>query len=84
MKITWNRRLQDFPFWGGAKFLAHFLTFEEFWKIEAFIKEADEKSGQKSTFEDINNMFWNDVEEIVQFLGYRNFDDFFEKRVVEQ
>ena len=67
MKVYNEISLTSFEFWGGAKYRAKMLTYEEIERISEVIEELYED------IEDIiiNNLFWFDFESVVEMLGYK-------------
>lgn len=76
MKIIKEQSLKDFEFWSGAKYVADYLTEEEFEAIEESLEEYN-PNGLTET--EINDLFWFDVDYIASALGYENEDELLEE-----
>ena len=76
MKIINEQPLKDFEFWGGARYVADYLTEEEFEAIEESLEECN-PNGLTET--EINDLFWFDVDYIASVLGYENEDELLEE-----
>lgn len=76
MKIIKEQSLKDFEFWSGAKYVADYLTEEEFEAIEESLEEYN-PDGLTET--EINDLFWFDVDYIASALGYENEDELLEE-----
>lgn len=68
MTMTIEKKLRDFHFWGGAASNAAKLTPEELDRLESVIEEfADGRDPWTTT--EINDMFWFDFENILEWIG---------------
>ena len=76
MKIINEQSLKDFEFWSGARYVADYLTEEEFEAIEESLEEYN-PNGLTET--EINDLFWFDVDYIASVLGYENEDELLEE-----
>lgn len=76
MKIITEQSLKDFEFWSGARYVADYLTEEEFEAIEESLEEYN-PNGLTET--EINDLFWFDVDYIASALGYENEDELLEE-----
>lgn len=76
MKIIEEKSLKDFEFWSGARYVADYLTDEEFEAIEESLEEYN-PNGLTET--EINDLFWFDVDYIASALGYENEDELLEE-----
>lgn len=76
MKIIKEQSLKDFEFWSGARYVADYLTEEEFEAIEESLEEYN-PNGLTET--EINDLFWFDVDYVASALGYENEDELLEE-----
>lgn len=68
MTMTIEKKLRDFHFWSGAATNAAKLTPEELDRLESVIEEfADGRDPWTTT--EINDMFWFDFENILEWIG---------------
>lgn len=72
MKITTEKSLKNFEFWGGAKDTVKYLTDEELDTIEGILEELN-PGGLSET--EINDTFWFGDDEIAYLLGYDSFEE---------
>ena len=79
MKIIKEQPLKDFEFWSGARYVADYLTEEEFEAIEESLEEYN-PNGLTAT--EINDLFWFDVDYIASVLGYENEDELWKNLIV--
>lgn len=77
MKIIREQSLQDFEFWGGAKVNRNLITDKELDELEDVLEELY-PDGIDET--DLNDIFWFDDDFIAEYLGYENFEQFWEDR----
>ena len=76
MKITTEKSLRNFEFWGGAKSTVKYLTDEELDIIEGILEELNPE-GLSET--EINDTFWFGEDEIAYWLGYDSFEEIMER-----
>ena len=76
MKITTEKSLRSFEFWGGAKDTVKYLTDEELDTIEEILDEINPE-GLSET--EINDTFWFGDDEIAYWLGYDSFEEIMER-----
>ena len=72
MKITTEKSLRNFEFWGGALATVKYLTDEELDTIEGILEELN-PDGLSDT--EINDTFWFGDDEIAYWLGYDSFEE---------
>lgn len=77
MKIIREQSLQDFEFWSGAKVNRNLITDKELDELEDVLEELY-PDGIEET--DLNDIFWFDDDFIAEYLGYENFEQFWEDR----
>lgn len=77
MEYTVECRLQDFPFWAGAKDRVKYLTIGELDQLENLI--ADLFCDRLPSETEINDIFWFEEDLIANFLGYNSFDEIMER-----
>lgn len=68
MTMTIEKKLRDFHFWGGAAANAAKLTPKELDRLESVIEEYSDGRDPWTTTE-INDMFWFDFENILEWIG---------------
>lgn len=76
MKITTEKSLRSFEFWGGALATVKYLTDEELDTIEEILDETNPE-GLSET--EINDTFWFGDDEIAYWLGYDSFEEIMER-----
>jgi hypothetical protein len=81
MTIITYEALKNLEYWCGAKAITDYLTDEEFDIIE---EELYELYPDGLTMTEINDLFWFDDDFICEIIGYDDFDDFWEKRVINE
>lgn len=79
MKIINEQPLKDFEFWSGARYVADYLTEEEFEAIEESLEEYNPNGLTKT---EINDLFWFDVDYIASVLGYENEEELWKNLIV--
>ena len=67
MRVYSEMPLTSFEFWGGAKYRAKMLTYEELERIGEVIEELYEEIEDVA----INDLFWFDFGCVVDWLGYK-------------
>ena len=77
MQIISEMPLRDFDFWSGAEERAVKLTDDEFDSVEKWFEEMY-PDGMTDT--QVNNYFWFSFDDIAQYLGYKDEEDFDRKR----
>lgn len=77
MQIISEIALRDFDFWSGAEERAAKLTDDEFDSVEAWFEEMY-PDGMTDT--QVNDYFWFSFDDIAQYLGYKDEEDFDRKR----
>lgn len=76
MKITTEKSLRSFEFWGEALATVKYLTDEELDTIEEILEELNPE-GLSET--EINDTFWFGDDEIAYWLGYDSFEEIMER-----
>lgn len=70
MTMTIEKKLRDFHFWSGAATNAAKLTLEELDKLEEKIETWRKDDGAEPyTTTEINDMFWFNFENILEWIG---------------
>lgn len=70
MKITCEKSLRNFDFWGAACYTRGFLTFADLDRIE----DALEEVSLCWTETEINDLFAFDSDQIAEILGYEDWE----------
>lgn len=65
MKITSEKNLVNFEFWGGAKDRANAFTYEELEQIEQELEQIYEEIDETT----LNDLFWFDIEFLCSLIG---------------
>ena len=77
MKWITENSLYNFPFWSGGKENADMLTIEDLKRIENNLLDIYEDIPTETQ---LNNLFRFEFDTICQWLGYKDEDDFLNKR----
>ena len=77
MLIMEEKRLCDFEFWSGARYVANKLSVEELDEIEAVIEDL-EPEGVDAVW--LNDLFWFEPDYIASILGYGSWEELEEDR----
>lgn len=65
MKITSEKSLTNFEFWGGAKNRAELFTYNELEQIESELEAIYDEIDETT----LNDLFWFDLEFICSLIG---------------
>lgn len=76
MKITTEKSLKNFEFWGGALDRVKYLNDEELETIEIILEELNPYGLSDM---EINDTFWFGEDEIAYWLGYNSFEEIMER-----
>ena len=76
MKVHKEISLTEFDFWAGAKDTVIHLTDEELDQIEGILKELVPDG---LTENDLNDLFWHEVDLIAEWLGFESFEELMER-----
>lgn len=80
MKVSREISITDFHFWSGAQTTVKLLELEELKAIQEYIEEIEDEDKIIWTETMLNDFFWFETDWIAEFLGFKDFEDLYEKR----